>query len=686
MKLILFVFITFSFTVLGQLTPQQTKVIDSLKTVVAISKNDTVVINAMKKWDDLIYASDPDTDLKLNQAIDSIASLNLRKKNNDKTRDFFLKSKGFATGNLGYVYNKKGNNELSLRFYEESLECKKKLEDIKGVARAYSNIGSVYHERGMYKDAIKYYSQALQLHKKAGDKKGVAGALNNIAIIHRSMENFETALKYYEESLKIKHEIQDSNAIAAAYLNLGQLYNELKRFEEARSTTLKSLEISKKSGNKKYEAIAYVNLGAINFEQKDIQSALTYYFKGYEIQKEIQDGKKTAESAAHIGEAYLELGNLTEAKKYGQMALDMSYKLDIISVSEKASDILYHVYKKQGQTGKALEMLELNNSLKATIASRENEKEVIRQEYKYEYEKQAAVDSIRAANAAKLSEARLAEEIAKKKQHKLEAQKQEQQKYYMFGGLALSVVFAAFIFNRFRHTRRQKQIIEKQKEQVDLAYSELDAEKKKSDELLLNILPEEVAEELKSAGVAKPKHYDQVTVLFTDFKGFTRVAETISPQELVEMLNDCFLHFDSIIERHNLEKIKTIGDAYMCTGGVPVENDTNPIDAVNAACEMVEWVNDWNAKRGSQGLPTLEIRIGIHTGELVAGVIGSKKFAYDVWGDAVNVASRMESSGEPGKVNISSTTYELVKDYFQTEYRGEIEIKNRGVVGMYFVS
>lgn len=159
----------------------------------------------------------------------------------------------------------------------------------------------------------------------------------------------------------------------------------------------------------------------------------------------------------------------------------------------------------------------------------------------------------------------------------------------------------------------------------------------------------------------------------------------MAPASLVEALTDCFTAFDAITDKYNLEKIKTIGDSYMCVGGVPTANDTNPVDAVSAATEMMQWMNSWKSERDEKGLPSWRMRIGIHSGELMAGVIGKKKFHYDVYGDAVNVASRIESSGKSGRINLSSSTYELVKDQFNCEYRGEIETKNRGKIGMYFV-
>ena len=209
--------------------------------------------------------------------------------------------------------------------------------------------------------------------------------------------------------------------------------------------------------------------------------------------------------------------------------------------------------------------------------------------------------------------------------------------------------------------------------------------KKKSDELLLNILPSEVAEELKAKGSAEAKYYDEVTVMFTDFKGFTRISEKLTPTELVSEIHTCFKAFDQIITKYGIEKIKTIGDAYMCAGGLPVANTTNALDVVNAALEMQQFMQQHLKQRESEKREVFEMRIGIHTGPVVSGIVGVKKFAYDIWGDTVNIASRMESSGEAGKVNISGSTFALVKDKFECIQRGKIQAKNKGEIEMYFV-
>lgn len=220
--------------------------------------------------------------------------------------------------------------------------------------------------------------------------------------------------------------------------------------------------------------------------------------------------------------------------------------------------------------------------------------------------------------------------------------------------------------------------------QLSDSFKTIKREREKSEQLLLNILPAETAQELKEFGKATPKNYEQVSVLFTDFKGFTKRAINMTPAELIEELNECFSAFDDITTRHNLEKIKTIGDAFMCAGGLPIPNTTNSVDAVSAGLEMLEWIETWNTQRATEGKEPWGIRVGVHTGALVAGVIGKQKFQYDVWGDAVNVASRMESNSEVGRLNISADTFELVKHQFECEFRGEIEAKNRGKIGMYF--
>jgi len=214
----------------------------------------------------------------------------------------------------------------------------------------------------------------------------------------------------------------------------------------------------------------------------------------------------------------------------------------------------------------------------------------------------------------------------------------------------------------------------------------LNQERAKSDSLLLNILPASIAEELKSNDSVSPRHYESASVLFTDFVGFTQIAEGMTPEELIAELDACFSRFDAIARKHKLEKIKTIGDSYMAVGGVPSANNTHVVDSVLAALEIQRFMMKVAEGKKALNRPCWQLRLGIHTGPLVAGVIGREKFAYDVWGDTVNTASRLESSGIAGRINISGATYEQVKDFFVCEYRGKIAAKHKGEIDMYFVN
>lgn len=210
---------------------------------------------------------------------------------------------------------------------------------------------------------------------------------------------------------------------------------------------------------------------------------------------------------------------------------------------------------------------------------------------------------------------------------------------------------------------------------------ELVKQKERAEEIVSNILPKDTAEELKSTGRATRKSYKMVTVLFSDVQGFTKIAEHMNPHKLLDELDRFFYQFDMVVEKHNIEKIKTIGDAYMCAGGIPEKNRTNPLEVIMAALEMRQYMK--NMKKRSEN--DWDIRIGIHTGPVIAGVVGTKKITYDIWGDTVNIASRMESSGEIGEINISGLTHEIVKDYFECEHRGKMPVKNKGDIDMYFV-
>lgn len=212
--------------------------------------------------------------------------------------------------------------------------------------------------------------------------------------------------------------------------------------------------------------------------------------------------------------------------------------------------------------------------------------------------------------------------------------------------------------------------------------AELEEEKEKSDKLLHNIFPAEVVKELKQHGIVTPKYYESVSILFTDFHQFTKITSQLTPELLIQELNDIFTNFDMIIEKHDLEKLKTIGDSYMVCGGLPKVTANHAYEVVHAGLEMQDYINERNKRSKLKW----KMRAGVHTGDAIAGIVGNRKITFDVWGDTVNIASRMETHCEPGKLNISGKTFELIKDLFECEYRGKLEVKGKGKIDMYFVN
>jgi len=257
---------------------------------------------------------------------------------------------------------------------------------------------------------------------------------------------------------------------------------------------------------------------------------------------------------------------------------------------------------------------------------------------------------------------------------------------YLIYAIIIVTGVGFLVSHRVEKEREKKRRLERRRKEleklIDNRTKELKQEKEKSDRLLYNILPEEVANELKNYGKTTPKRYEEVTILFSDFKSFTSTASSMSADKLVNELNEIFKQFDQIIDKYGIEKIKTIGDAYMAAGGIPSEAENHAVKCVAAACEMIEFVE----RRNMTSSYKWEMRVGVHSGSVVAGVVGQRKFTYDLWGDTVNLASRMEKTGEPGEVNISARTHELVNAFYNCKYRGKLEVPGKGKVDMYFVN
>lgn len=369
-----------------------------------------------------------------------------------------------------------------------------------------------------------------------------------------------------------------------------------------------------------------------------------------------------------------------------------SLKSELITVEQEKDKVLSEkeaIESQKASLNKALtEQLSLHNTLVKDQAKLRRESQQIQKELELKKEAIDAmtIDQVK-AELIKSQQEQLIYEMKSqdslnlerlKNQELLLSESKSKRKFYIATSIALLGLFGSSLFG-FIKSRQHANLLKEKNKMIE-------EEKERSEQLLLNILPASIATELKANGFTKANHFEEVTVCFADFVGFTTIAGVTDPQKLLSELNMCFTAFDDIIAKYKLEKIKTIGDCYMFAGGLPEEGKGNQIvEMINAAQDIQTWLDHWNIDRVESGLSRMDVRIGIHMGPVAAGVIGNKKFAYDIWGDTVNMAARLEQSSERGRINISGETYEKVKDHFKCEYRGKLPAKNKGLVDMYFV-
>jgi class 3 adenylate cyclase/Tfp pilus assembly protein PilF len=623
----------------------QQKQIDSLKTVIAEAEEDTSKVESLLNIANYFYRTDPEQALQYaTEARDLAEQLG------------YQNGLGYAYKGLGMGYYFQSNYIEALVNWKRSYEVFEQAGNTNGMANMLNNLGAVYYNRGDNSNAIEYYLKSLKASEDINDTLRIATALMNIGAVYYSKQaTHDMALEYYKRALPLSEILDDQDAIGTVTVNMGQIYLDNGDDTAALFYFEKALDAYRKSemGNVPY---ALLNIGRVYTYRQEFQKAVDYQLDAISLAKNNGAILEIAQSLLALADTYDEMGDYKGAI---QTYKEASVYADSIQASYVLKDAFYGLAQSYGKTYdycNAFEYQLLHNEIKDTLYNAEMDKRIQAMALSHDIEKkQGEIDLL-------VKDKALQESV-------IQRQKLLRNAIGITGILLL--LLAGGLFNRYRFIRKTNKII---------AF-----EKDRSDKLLLNILPEETAEELKERGSATPRHYEMVSVLFTDFKGFTAIAEKLAPQELVQELNNCFLEFDRIIDEHNLEKIKTIGDAYMCAGGIPVANTSNPIDVVQAGLKIKSFMDNLKASREARGEDHWELRIGIHTGPVIAGVVGKNKFAYDIWGDAVNLASRMESSGIPGKVNISGTTYELVKDHFICTHRGQIEAKNKGKVDMYIV-
>jgi class 3 adenylate cyclase/lipopolysaccharide biosynthesis regulator YciM len=585
--------------------------------------------------------------------------------------------------------------EEALNYATQAKELAMKEKLYKQLAYAYKTIGIVKYNQANYVESLDNYDKALAIFDSLGDRQGIANILTIEGSVYFNQADDEKALELNLKSLSVAEQINDTLRILTALSNIGAVYsNKPSTLNKAVDYYLKALPMSESLKNNEAIGTITVNLGEIYLSKGYADSALIYFQKSLEA---YQGSENIPYTLNDIGKVYQLRKDYQTAIKYHQQAFDISQKLNAKVDMGQSLLNLGDTYMSQGNTSEAIDYYKRSEVILKEISNANYDLEKAYKGLAYAY---SSIDDFRNAFryetlftgvkdslynlgiSKKIQSLQLNFDIQKKQSQidllkkdqvlqDLELKKQTLMKNALMIGLGLLSLIAVILYRNYRNKIKTNKILDSRNAQIQ--------------HLLLNILPEEVAQELQTNGNATPRFYEKASVLFTDFKGFTKLSENLTPWEVVSELNDYFMAFDDIIEKHGLEKIKTIGDSYMCAGGIPTENESHPISIVKAGLEMQEFITGRNNERDIAGRPKWDIRIGINTGPLVAGVVGKKKYAYDIWGSTVNVASRMESNGEPGRVNISSATYELIKDKYQCTHRGKIFAKNIGDIDMYFV-
>ncbi len=495
------------------------------------------------------------------------------------------------------------------------------------------------------------FLESLSIYTRYQDSAGISKANLQLGVVNYDLKNYQDAITYLKNT--IGYSRPDDPRIGIAHYLLAICYSETHEYDEAEDMfDLAQRELGK--DNKifllqieTFRAKMFINRG-------DADLALSHLKKLMREYQELIDREHFSPIFAFLAEAYLKEKNYQMAIKYAQKAKNMSHGQGSETIYYRSSlNTLHRAYDAINEGDSAYYYLRELSEIKDSVSNNQTFQRVAEMRSELEFERM--MEQQRA-------EQELKDAIADK-----ELERTRMTRNYLIGGFTLALLIAILFLNQKNRLSR---------------------EKSRSDSLLLNILPQEIAQELKDQGTAKARKFEQVSVLFTDFTEFTEASEILTPEELVDEINACFEAFDEITEKFKIEKIKTIGDAYMAAGGLPKASSDSIKRTVMAAIEMQEFIEARYIMKRDRKEVAFRMRAGVHTGPVVAGIVGVKKFQYDTWGDTVNTASRIENKSQIGKVNISQATYEFIKDDpdFRFESRGKIEAKGKGEIEMLFVS
>lgn len=538
-------------------------------------------------------------------------------------------------------FNEINNYKLALQYAEELITLSQQNNNTTYLFHGYFQKGNAKRLLGDLEDAVDAFFKSAEVAAKDNINSRQGSAYSTIADIYAVSNNHENAMLYYHKAITVLRNSDDTIALASCLSNAGDALLNNKIYDSALLYFRESEKIFEKvnySIGKAYclgnIGMVYANTGENNLAEKNINEAIR-------ILEEAEDYYPICVYLISMCDIYLEKGDKKTAMNYALRSLKLAEQYGLKDQISDASLKLSELYDKAGNTAESFK------------------------HYKNYIIYRDSVNDIKSVQ--KMADLRTDYEVSQKQvEVDLLNQKRRNQRNLLISLVSILGLITLLLGTLYWY------------------YKIISREKKRSENLLLNILPAATAKELKQNGKVEAVRFDNVTVLFTDFVQFSKYAEHITPEQLVRSIDFYFKAFDEIIIKYGLEKIKTVGDSYMCAGGLPTPNQTHAKNVVAAAREIVDVVD--KSFETQDELTHFKIRVGVHTGPVVAGIVGIKKWQYDIWGDTVNIASRMESKSEPGRVNLSETTYNEIKDEFPCEYRGEIEVKNRGLLKMYFLS
>lgn len=499
----------------------------------------------------------------------------------------------------------------------------------------WRQLGISYLDQHEFKRSSDCLLRAMQMADARADAAAIADVQVNLGSLNYHLQQMPTALDYWKKALVFYEKNGPPDRTGRVLANLGAGFSEVNQYDSAHIYHRRALSIHQRSQHGKGMANAWNNLGVTFEYQENYPEAIRCYEKARALNDSLGETGDVVRADLNIAAAMEMMGHLEQAWAMNQQALQTIKTLDDYSFYRVAYLNLAGLSEKMLRYKDAFEYLQLYHIYRDSLVSQENTEYLQELQTRYEMEQK---DLEIAQQEAWLDRQRI-----------------------LLLGAALLVSLLALLAWQIARGRRQ------------------------ANRLLANILPAETIRELKSQGLVKARRYESVSVLFTDFKGFTRVSEQLPPEQLVADLDHCFRAFDTIVARYPVEKIKTVGDSYMCAAGLPLPNPRHAHALVQVALEMQDFMQDFNTRRRAESLPQLPMRVGIHSGPVVAGIVGQQKFAYDIWGDTVNTAARMESSGAPDQVNISAATYALLQDEFACTPRGMVDVKGKRSMEMYFV-